>query len=141
MFSSSTTSLAGSAHEGMAVYTATKGALNSLAHTVAAETGHDGITCNSIVFGMYVTEMLEQYRHFLETTQGPATSKAFIDSFASMTARGRLGRSDEVEGLIQFLASDAGGYITGTNLCADGGMAVMLRPNPPPEHPVYPPVF
>jgi NAD(P)-dependent dehydrogenase (short-subunit alcohol dehydrogenase family) len=77
MFSSSTTSLAAAAQEGMAVYTATKGALNSLAQTVAAECGHDGITCNSIVWGMYVTEMLQVHLTQVEQTHGKAAVKAF----------------------------------------------------------------
>jgi gluconolactonase len=34
-----------------------------------------------------------------------------------------------LEGLVQLLASDAGSYITGSNLVVDGGMSVMLRPN------------
>lgn len=141
MFSSSTTSLAAAAQEGMGSYTLTKGALNSFAQTAAVELGHDGITVNSIVFGMYVTSMVAQHMALLEKAHGKEVVKAFTDSFTSMTARGRLGRPDEVEGLIQLLASDAGGYITGTNLCADGGMAIMLRPNPPPADPVYPPPF
>ena len=141
MFSSSTTSLAAAAQEGMASYTASKGALNSLAHTAAVELGHDGITVNCIVWGMYVTEMVQRHMTLLEETRGKEAVKAFFDSFSSMTARGRLGRPDEVEGLIQLLASDAGGYITGTNLCADGGMAIMLRPNMPPADPVYPSAF
>jgi NAD(P)-dependent dehydrogenase (short-subunit alcohol dehydrogenase family) len=141
LFSSSTTSIAASAQEGMSTYTATKGALNSLAHTIAVEGGHDGITCNSIILGMYVTDMLAEHLQMVEKAHGKEAAKAFTDSFASMVARGRLGRPDEVEGLIQLLASDAGGYITGSNLVADGGMAIMLRPNPPPAEPVYPPPF
>jgi NAD(P)-dependent dehydrogenase (short-subunit alcohol dehydrogenase family) len=141
ILSSSTTTLAASPHEGMTVYAATKGALNSIAHTVATEVGHDGITCNSIVLGMYLTELLQAHLDAVKNTQGKEAVKAFNDAMASMTACGRVGRPDEVEGLIQLLASDAGAYITGANLCADGGLGVMLRPNPPPENPVYPPAF
>jgi NAD(P)-dependent dehydrogenase (short-subunit alcohol dehydrogenase family) len=90
---------------------------------------------------MYVTQQLQEHLDDVEKQHGSAAVKAFTDSFASMTARGRLGRPDEVEGLIQLLASDAGGYITGTNLCADGGLAIMLRPNQPPAAPVYPNAF
>jgi NAD(P)-dependent dehydrogenase (short-subunit alcohol dehydrogenase family) len=138
MFSSSTSALLSAAQEGQSVYGATKAALNSLARTVAAEGGHDGITCNSIVWGLHMTDLVASNLAELEKAEGKAAVKAFEDSFASMTARGRLGLPDEVEGLIQLLASDAGGYITGTNLCADGGLAMMMRPNQPPENPVYP---
>lgn len=141
IFSSSSTSLAASAHEGMGVYTATKGALNSFAHTVAAEVSHDGVTCNTIVLGLYVTDLFQEHIDFIEKNHGKAAVKAFTDSFSSMVAAGRLGRADEVEGLLQFLASNAGSYVTGSNLVIDGGMATMLRPKTPPEDPIYPPLF
>jgi NAD(P)-dependent dehydrogenase (short-subunit alcohol dehydrogenase family) len=46
-------------------------------------------------------------------------------------APGHWGECEEVEGLVQLLASDAGSYITGTNLALDGGLTIMLRPNQP----------
>jgi NAD(P)-dependent dehydrogenase (short-subunit alcohol dehydrogenase family) len=49
LYSSSATSVRGSAQEGMSLYTASKGALNAFARTVATEAGHDGITVNSLV--------------------------------------------------------------------------------------------
>jgi NAD(P)-dependent dehydrogenase (short-subunit alcohol dehydrogenase family) len=138
MFSSSTTSILSSAQEGMANYTATKASLNALARTVAVETGHDGITVNSILLGVFLTPMLQEQFGFLEKSQGAAAVKAFTDGFTSMTALGRLARCEEIEGFIQLLASDAGSYITGSSLTIDGGLSVMLRPNPPPANPVYP---
>jgi NAD(P)-dependent dehydrogenase (short-subunit alcohol dehydrogenase family) len=36
---------------------------------------------------------------------------------------------EEVEGLTKLLASNAGSYITGTNLVIDGGLSIMLRSN------------
>ena len=141
MFSSSITSVATSAHEGMGVYTASKGALNSFAKTAAAETGHDGITVNSILFGIFMTPMTEEQMVIAEKTYGAAAAKAAIESWSSMTATGRWGRCDEVEGMVQFLASDAGSYITGTNLVIDGGLSIMVKPNASPEKPVYPPLF
>jgi NAD(P)-dependent dehydrogenase (short-subunit alcohol dehydrogenase family) len=141
IFSSSASTLAATAQEGIGVYTATKGALNSLVHTAAAETGHDGITVNCLLLGTYVTDMLAGFLAKVEKKDGKAGVKAVVDSMASITARGRLGRPDEVEGVIQLLASEAGSYVTGANLVIDGGQSIMLRPNPPPEFPVYPPPF
>ena len=52
----------------------------------------------------------------------------FIDSLPEASDRrarvpmGRYGRADEVSGLISYLASDAGGYMTGQNLRIDGGL-------------------
>jgi NAD(P)-dependent dehydrogenase (short-subunit alcohol dehydrogenase family) len=138
MFSSSATSLAGSSQEGMSVYTAAKGGLNAFARTAAAELGHDNITVNTIVFGMYLTDMVKTHLKTVEAAAGIEAVRGFEVSFASMTAAGRLGDCEEVEGLAQLLASDAGSYITGSNLVIDGGMSAMLRPNEPrPERLVY----
>jgi NAD(P)-dependent dehydrogenase (short-subunit alcohol dehydrogenase family) len=138
MFSSSATSLAGSAQEGMGAYTAAKSALNGFVRTAAAETGHDNITVNTIVFGMYLTDMVKEHLKLVESAAGIDAVRGFEVSFASMTAAGRLGDCREVEGLAQLLASDAGSYITGSNLVIDGGMSAMLRPHEPrPERLVY----
>jgi NAD(P)-dependent dehydrogenase (short-subunit alcohol dehydrogenase family) len=138
MFSSSATSLAGSAQEGMSVYTAAKGGLNAFARTAAAELGHDNITVNSVVFGMYLTDMVKAHLKTVEEAAGIDAVRGFEVSFASMTAAGRLGECEEVEGLAQLLASEAGSYITGSNLVIDGGMSAMLRPNEPrPDRLVY----
>jgi NAD(P)-dependent dehydrogenase (short-subunit alcohol dehydrogenase family) len=138
MFSSSATSLAGSAQEGMSVYTAAKAGLNGFVRTAAAETGHDNITVNTIVFGMYLTDMVKEHLKVVEAAAGIDAVRGFEVSFASMTAAGRLGDCQEVEGVAQLLASDAGSYITGSNLVIDGGMSAMLRPNEPrPERLVY----
>ncbi|MCX7890644.1 MAG: SDR family oxidoreductase [Rhodobacteraceae bacterium] len=56
----------------------------------------------------------------------------FIDSLpekAELRARipmGRYGRSEEIAGVIAFLASEAAGYITGQNLRVDGGITRSL---------------
>ena len=52
----------------------------------------------------------------------------FIDSLPETEDRkaripmGRYGRAEEVSGLVSFLASEAGGYMTGQNLRVDGGL-------------------
>jgi NAD(P)-dependent dehydrogenase (short-subunit alcohol dehydrogenase family) len=131
IYSSSTTSVRGSAQEGMSLYTAAKSALNAFARTAAAETGHDNITVNTIVLGMYWTDMLREHLKMVQGAAGFEVVQGFELSFAGMTAAGRLGDCAEIEGAVQLLASDAGSYITGTNFAVDGGMSSMLRPNEP----------
>jgi gluconate 5-dehydrogenase len=130
IFSSSATTVCSSPHEGAGMYTAVKGALNAFTRTIATEVGHDGITVNSLILGMYLTDIVRDIFVQLESAHGPGAGQAAQDSFASMTAIGRLGECHEVEGIIHLLASDAGSYITGANLAIDGGISIMLRPNP-----------
>ena len=117
------------AQEGVAVYSSVKGALNAYTRVAASETGHDGITVNSLNLGVFITEMLQnEILEPLEKAQ-PGASEAFLKGFASNTALGRLGDPREVEGLVQLLASDAGSYITGASIEIDGGLAIMMKPN------------
>jgi len=129
MFSSSVSTIVTSPHEGIGMYTATKGALNAFTRTLAAEAGHDNVTANSLVIGFFITDLVRHARELLRTTQGEDAARRFMEDFVGMTALGRAGKPEELEGLVQLLASDAGSYITGTNLIIDGGMSIMLRPN------------
>jgi NAD(P)-dependent dehydrogenase (short-subunit alcohol dehydrogenase family) len=132
LFSSSATSVQASPHEGIGMYTVVKGAMNAFTRTAAAECGHDGITVNSLILGMYLTDLAQELAASLDAQHGAGAGKAFLDSYGCMTALGRLGQCEEVEGVVQLLASDAGAYITGTNLAIDGGMTAMIRPNAVP---------
>jgi len=129
LFSSSVSTVVSSPHEGISMYTATKSALNGLTRTLAAELGHDRITVNALVIGFFVTDMVREAEEMLRKTQGEDAAAKFMEDFVGMSALGRAGHPSELEGLIQMLASDAGSYITGSNLVVDGGMAIMLRPN------------
>jgi gluconate 5-dehydrogenase len=129
IFSSSVSTIVTSPHEGIGMYTATKGALNAFTRTLAAEAGHDNITANALVIGFFITDLVRHAEQLLRKTQGEDAARRFMQDFVGMTALGRAGRPEELEGLVQLLASDAGSYITGANLVVDGGMSIMLRPN------------
>jgi NAD(P)-dependent dehydrogenase (short-subunit alcohol dehydrogenase family) len=129
LFSSSATTVTTSPHEGICMYTAVKGAINNFAKTLAAETGHDNITSNALVLGIFYTDMIAAAEQHFRDTEGEGAARKFLEDFVGITALGRAGRLEELEGLIQLLASNAGSYITGTNLVIDGGMSIMLRPN------------
>ena len=114
------------AQEGTSIYSANKAALNAFGRVLAAEVGHQGITVNNVNCGAYMTEMMKGMMDNLD----PSTRDHFVRSMADNTVIGRWGECEEIEGTVQLLASDAGSYITGADIHVDGGLAVMMKPNP-----------
>jgi NAD(P)-dependent dehydrogenase (short-subunit alcohol dehydrogenase family) len=56
----------------------------------------------------------------------PPTQKheGFMQRLASKNPMNRIGQPEELKGAVALLCSDAGSYITGQNLCVDGGWAI-----------------
>lgn len=137
LFSSSAGSVL-SGNTGMAVYSATKAALNSLVKTTAVEASRDGVNINTIVIGCYMTEMLASFKNGLDSGQGNNAASALIQRLETNNMIGRLGNPRELEGVVQLLATDAGSYITGQSIPVDGGMTSMIWANEPVDEPVLP---
>ncbi len=95
------------ANVGQANYAASKAGLIGLTKTVAAEVARKGVTVNAVAPGFIQTEM---------TADVPAAVKDAVP------AR-RAGRPEEVAACVRFLASEEAGYVTGTTLYVDGGLA------------------
>jgi NAD(P)-dependent dehydrogenase (short-subunit alcohol dehydrogenase family) len=96
----------------MAHYSTAKGALNSMAKTLAAELGPHGIRTNVIAPGFIITEM---------TQADPALGAQIAAAVAAKAPLGRAGRPEDLEGAVVYLASDASRYHTGDTLVIDGG--------------------
>jgi NAD(P)-dependent dehydrogenase (short-subunit alcohol dehydrogenase family) len=98
------------------VYGATKGGLTALCKSVAVRHGPDGIRCNSICPGDVRTQMLEDY---LALSADPAAARRqMIERYPLR----RLAEPEDIARLAAFLASDAAGWITGTDVVIDGGL-------------------
>jgi gluconate 5-dehydrogenase len=50
--------------------------------------------------------------------------KVFLERLSAKNPLNRVGKPDELKGAVALLCSDAGSYITGQNICVDGGWAV-----------------
>ncbi len=103
--------------EGLSIYHATKAAIRSFARSWTVDLKARRIRVNAISPGPIDTPGLE---HALQSKQDPEKLKT---SFLNIIPLGRFGNSDEVARAVSFLASDDSNYITGIELCVDGGMA------------------
>ena len=92
-------------------YTASKGAMVNLTRELAIRWAPRGVRVNALAPGYFPSEMTAET---LDTDEG----RRFV---AERTPMGRPGRSDELDGALLFLASDASAYVTGQTLVVDGG--------------------
>lgn len=95
---------------GQANYAATKAGVEGFARSLAKEIGSRGITVNTVAPGFIDTDMTKEL------------SEDQKELMLSQIALGRLGQPEEIAAVVGFLASDAGGYITGDTLHVNGGM-------------------
>jgi NAD(P)-dependent dehydrogenase (short-subunit alcohol dehydrogenase family) len=87
-------------------YAASKSGLVNLTRYVATYWAEKNVRCNLISFGGVKTGSFD---------------KEFVDNFLERVPMRRQAEKSEYNGVIQFLASDASSYMTGSNVVVDGG--------------------
>lgn len=90
-------------------YHGLKGGLIQLTRHLAAYWAKDNIRVNCIAPGPFPTDKTQ------------SRLPEFIERLDQKVPMGRMGRPEELKGLVVLLASEAGSYITGQNLLVDGG--------------------
>lgn len=94
-----------------APYSASKFALAGMSAALAAEVTLFGILVNCVSPGPIETEMTRS-----------VLSTEMIDELLKSVPAGRLGRPDEVAGLVLWLAGSTNTFVAGQNIAIDGGM-------------------
>lgn len=98
---------------GQANYAAAKGGVIGLTMSNAKEFSTRGITVNCVCPGFIASDMTAKL------------SDEYLEEVSKGIPLGRLGKPEEVSGMVKFLALDpAADYITGHNFNVDGGIAI-----------------
>jgi len=96
-----------------AAYSASKAGLIGLTRDLAQQwTGRKGIRVNALAPGFFVSEMTDTY------------PDGYLDLMLQRVPMGRKGDPQELAAALVFLASPAGGYVTGQTFAVDGGMTI-----------------
>jgi glucose 1-dehydrogenase len=103
-------------HAGSGAYSPSKAALTMLAQTLALEWAPDGIRVNVVSPGM---------------THTPMTEKMYADPQIKKAREGiiplaRIGNPVDIANVIEFLVSPLSGYVTGQDICVDGGFSKSI---------------
>ena len=100
---------------GYSVYASMKGAIETLTKYLAKDLGSRGITVNVVAPGPIETDF-----NNAAIRNNPERKAAM----ASMIALGRVGQANDIGGVIAFLCSADGGWITGQRIEASGGVSL-----------------
>ena len=114
------------AFPGIAIYSATKSAVDRLTRVAAMESGKlgYGVRVNCVYPGLVPTEMGNRLaQDVVDLGLFPSVPEA-VGAVVGLTPQGRLGEVADMADAVVFLASDASRFITGAGLPVDGGMGM-----------------
>jgi len=99
-------------NKGQANYAASKAGLIGLTKSVAKELASRNILCNAVAPG------------FIETDMTSAMTAEARTAMSAQIPLERLGKPEDIAGMVAFLASEHAAYITGQVFVVDGGMVM-----------------
>ena len=94
------------------MYSTTKAAIIGFTKSLAKEIGPSNIRVNTVAPGFIMTDMTSNY------------TQEEINDFKSKIPLDRVGNTDDIAGVVTFLASDDASYITGQVISPNGGVVI-----------------
>lgn len=104
----------------------TRAAGMALTKVLAGEGAPHGILVNALLVGLIVTDQVARGHAALVAKGQNITLEEHIARTGAPVPLGRMGRAEEFANIACFLASDEGGYITGTATNVDGGASPVV---------------
>lgn len=95
-------------------YATSKAGIEMMTKTMALELAQDNIRVNVVAPGAIATDMNEQLQD----------DKAELGKVLRRIPLRRIGTSEEIADMVEFLASEKAGYVTGSTFFVDGGMTL-----------------
>ncbi len=111
-----TSSIVALGNKGQSNYSAAKGALQSLARTLALELGRFNVTVNAVAPGWIETEMTREAAERVGITM-----EDMKEQFAKNIPLRRFGKPEDIANVVAFLVSDDAAYISGETIYVAGG--------------------
>ncbi len=96
-------------------YSVAKAGIKNLTQNLGREWGETGVRVNAIRPGFFPTKW--NLKNFID--------KKRKQSILNHTPMNRFGTPDELSGAILWLCSDASSFVTGSEICVDGGFSCM----------------
>lgn len=102
--------------QGLAAYSLTKPAIDSLTKSLASELGARNITVNAVAPGVIATDMTAAFTASEEGKQGVIAGQALK----------RIGQADDIADVVAFLSGPGARWITGQTVETSGGATITL---------------